>query len=281
MASQAPVKLAAPDPAEIRRDYCELSCPCGSSEEYTGCCGPIISGDKSAVTAEALMRARYSAYVKVDVDFLLNSLHPDGSGGVDRESTKSWAENADWQGLEVLSTQAGGEKDETGEVEFVAKFGMQGEPQRHHEKAAFKRHEGKWLYLDGAELRPPPVVGPKVKLGRNDSCVCGSDRKFKKCCRAVFDAGAASPEALVRARFTAPLVGESRFLTASLHPEASHASGSASAEPPRALEMGVSTRSGDEAQVDATVFAEAGAAGNSQKHLVKQVNNHWLFVSCS
>lgn len=227
------------------------------------------------------MRARYTAYSKVEVDFLLGSLHPEGSGGVDRDSTKAWAENADWQGLEILSTQAGGEKDETGEVEFVAKFGMQGEPQRHHEKAAFKRHEGKWLYLDGAELHAPPVVGPKVRLGRNDSCVCGSEKKFKKCCRAVFDGGAGSPEALVRARFTAPLVGEARYLTASLHPEASHAAGSAEPEPPQVMELGVNTQSGAEAQVEVTVYAEAGAAGQSQKHSVKKVNNRWLFVSLS
>lgn len=227
------------------------------------------------------MRARYAAYVKVEVDFLLNSLHPEGSGGVDRESTKAWAENAEWQGLEVLGTQAGGEKDETGEVEFVAKFGMQGEPQRHHEKAAFKRKDGKWLYLDGAELHPPPVVGPKVRVGRNDVCACGSEKKFKKCCRSVFDAGASSPEQLVRARFTAPLVGEARFLTASLHPEASHSAGTVDAESPLVMELGVSTRSGDEAQVAVTVYAKAGAAAQEQKHLVKQVNNRWLFVSVS
>ena len=35
------------------------------------------------------MRARYTAYIKVEVDFLLGSLHPDGSrAGVDRESTE-------------------------------------------------------------------------------------------------------------------------------------------------------------------------------------------------
>lgn len=225
------------------------------------------------------MRARYSAYVQCEVDFLLGSLHPEGSGGVDRESTKAWAENAEWQGLEILSKQAGGEKDETGEVEFVAKFGMQGQPQRHHEKAAFKRHEGAWLYLDGAELHPPPTLGPKLKLGRNDECACGSQKKFKKCCRAVFDTGATSPEALIRARFTAPLVGESRFLTASLHPEASHADGVAVDRPPELVELGVSTRSGDSAQVEATLFDEPGAEGVARRFVVKQVGGRWLFVS--
>jgi glutamate-ammonia-ligase adenylyltransferase len=42
-----------------------------------------------------------------------------------------------------------------------------------------------------------------VRIGRNDSCLCGSGNKFKKCCSTVFSAGAATPQALVRARFVA------------------------------------------------------------------------------
>ena len=59
------------------------SCPCGSERAYAECCGPIISGSKKAPTPEALMRSRYTAYVKGEIDFLLGSLHPDGAGGVD------------------------------------------------------------------------------------------------------------------------------------------------------------------------------------------------------
>lgn len=227
------------------------------------------------------MRARYSAYVKCDVDFLLSSLHPDGSGGVDRESTKAWAQNADWHGLEVLSTAAGGEKDETGEVEFVAKYSLQGEPQRHHERAMFKRHNGNWFYLDGTELHPAPVVGPRVRLGRNDECLCGSGSKFKKCCRSVFDAGAHSPEALVRARFVAPLVGEARFLTRSLHPDAAQAAGKAEEDPPSVLELLECDSKGDVALVDVALYAEKGAAARRERHTVKFVKGRWLFAAAA
>ena len=91
------------------------------------------------------MRARYTAYVKCEVDFLLGSLHPDGANGVDRESTKAWAENADWHGLEILSSSGGGDKDETGEVEFVARH----EGGRLHERSRFSRRGGRWVYVDG------------------------------------------------------------------------------------------------------------------------------------
>jgi SEC-C motif-containing protein len=227
------------------------------------------------------MRARYTAYVKVEVDFLLGSLHPDGASGVDRESTKAWAENADWHGLEVLGATGGGEKDETGEVEFVAKYSMQGEPQRHHERAAFKRHNGNWLFLDGTEIHPAPVVGPKVKIGRNDECLCGSGTKFKKCCRTVFDAGAASPEALVRARFVAPLVGEARFLVKSLHPEASQAAGAAEDEPPSTFQLLKCEKTGDVAVVDVALAGDGGAAPRRERHTVKCVKGRWLFATAA
>ena len=37
-------------------------CPCGSGLAYGECCAPVINGSAKAKTAEALMRARYTAY---------------------------------------------------------------------------------------------------------------------------------------------------------------------------------------------------------------------------
>lgn len=225
------------------------------------------------------MRARYSAYVKGEVDFLIDSLHPDGAAGVDRESTKAWSQNAEWHGLEILSTSAGGEKEETGEVEFVAKYSMQDEPQRHHERAMFKRHNGHWLYLDGTEIHPAPVVGPRVRIGRNDACICGSGAKFKKCCRSVFDSGAHSPEALVRARFVAPLVGESKFLERSLHPDAAQSAATADEDPPSVLELLKCEAKDDVANVEVAFYAEKGAGARRERHTLKRVQGRWLFAT--
>ncbi|MCK5680648.1 SEC-C domain-containing protein, partial [bacterium] len=41
-----------------------IECPCSSGKEYQECCEPLISGERKAVTAEELLRARYSAHVK-------------------------------------------------------------------------------------------------------------------------------------------------------------------------------------------------------------------------
>ena len=47
-------------------------CPCGSGKKYGECCEPIIKGKEKASTAEACMRARYSAYVKHEIDFIIS-----------------------------------------------------------------------------------------------------------------------------------------------------------------------------------------------------------------
>ena len=52
-------------------------CPCGSEESYEKCCRPLIEDGQPAATAEALMRSRYSAYVKWKTDYIYDSTHPD------------------------------------------------------------------------------------------------------------------------------------------------------------------------------------------------------------
>lgn len=44
-------------------------CPCGSQLEDKDCCLPVLEGAKKAPTAEALMRARYTAHVLKKYDF--------------------------------------------------------------------------------------------------------------------------------------------------------------------------------------------------------------------
>ena len=81
------------------------------------------------------------------------------------------------------STDAGGVDDDEGEVEFVARYRSGGSAEiEHHERATFKRWEGRWYYLDGDLVRPRPVVRSGPKVGRNDPCPCESGRKYKKCC---------------------------------------------------------------------------------------------------
>jgi SEC-C motif-containing protein len=155
-------------------------CPCGSSAAYENCCEPVISGVLPAATAEQLMRARYSAYVGVQMDFVFESTHPEHRQGYDHEGTKVWAESSEWLGLEIVGTKRGTQEDNTGEVEFIARFRDKGILREHHECAQFKRDSGAWFFTDGTMVRPKPIIVNKV--GRNDPCTCGSGLKYKKCC---------------------------------------------------------------------------------------------------
>ena len=157
-------------------------CPCGSGQTYDACCGPLIEGKARAETAEALMRSRYTAFTMAAMDYIHDTLSPEGRKDYDPKGTESWARNSDWLGLEIRDTQKGGPEDEEGVVEFCAHFRHKGETHAHVERASFRRDEdGAWIYVDGESPKPEQrVTGPKV--GRNDPCPCGSGKKYKKCC---------------------------------------------------------------------------------------------------
>lgn len=156
------------------------SCPCGSGVSSEECCQPIITGAQQAVTAEQLMRARYSAYVGAQMDFVFESTHPDHRQGYDHAGTKEWAESSEWLGLEIVSTHKGGADDSIGEVEFIARFKDSEGSREHHECGQFKRKSGNWYFTDGTMVKQKPIISSKI--GRNDPCTCGSGIKFKKCC---------------------------------------------------------------------------------------------------
>lgn len=157
-------------------------CPCGSGRAFADCCEPLLTGKLPAPTAERLMRSRYSAYVTGDITYLGESLHPDHRADWDEAATRKWAENATWLGLRIESTEAGGESDDKGMVEFSASYRQDGMMMTHHEISHFARQDGRWYYVEG-RMPPPRTQRSDVpKVGRNAPCPCGSGMKHKKCC---------------------------------------------------------------------------------------------------
>ena len=158
-------------------------CPCGSGKKYSECCEPIIKGTAKAQSPEALMRARYTAYVKQEIDFIINSCEKgEKIAEIDRKATEDWSRNSTWHGLKILRTEKGGPDDTEGIVEFEATYTTkQGLREIHHEIGYFKKIEGSWMYSVGS-VKPMTVVREGAKIGRNDPCPCGSGKKYKKCC---------------------------------------------------------------------------------------------------
>jgi SEC-C motif-containing protein len=158
-------------------------CPCGSGRTYTDCCLPYIRGQAKAPTAEALMRSRYSAYVEHEIDYIINTCVHKDDKDIDQKSTRDWSEQSTWLGLTIISAEKGSPLDSEGTVEFKAEYKHDGLMEVHHEIARFKKDsaDGAWLYEDG-HLVPHTIKRDGPKTGRNESCPCGSGKKFKFCC---------------------------------------------------------------------------------------------------
>ncbi len=90
------------------------NCPCGSDSTYENCCAPLIKGTRTAETAEQLMRSRYSAYTESEIEYLINTTHPDQKDGMDEKSIRKWSQNATWHRLEIIHTEKGEAEDQVG-----------------------------------------------------------------------------------------------------------------------------------------------------------------------
>lgn len=61
-----------------------------------------------------------------------------------------------------------------------------------------------------------------MKLSANAPCPCGRELKLKLCCGSVHRGRPAAPPELVRARYTAFVLGNVRFIIDTTHPTAPH-----------------------------------------------------------
>ena len=80
----------------------KTTCPCGSGRDYSACCEPIIKGTSLATTAEELMRARYTAYEKQEIDFIINTCEANGDKTFITEIEKIFTALNDKESLEKL-----------------------------------------------------------------------------------------------------------------------------------------------------------------------------------
>ena len=153
-------------------------CPCGSGKSFGLCCQPVLKDIANAVSAEALMRARFTAHVVGDSEFLHKSYLPDSKKPYTGEVL---AGGDRWTRLVINSHEIGTNPDNA-TVDFTAFYKDQGIEVPHDEKAEFLRQDGSWIYTRAIRLGPAPVKHSSPKVGRNDPCPCGSGKKFKHCC---------------------------------------------------------------------------------------------------
>ncbi len=191
-------------------------------KSYADCCQPfhtgllkgLHSGSAIPQTAEQLMRSRYSAFVLVDVPYIVATTLPAQQALLDKQAIADWAKQTDWAGLEIVKhTPKVGKRH--AQVEFKAFFyggEQQGEHaqdeyeqgktilQAHHELSSFVKVSDKlgnklgdklggksdnpqtqltqWYFLD-------PTV--PINISQKQPCICGSGEKYKRCCGRFLD----------------------------------------------------------------------------------------------
>ncbi|OIJ90742.1 hypothetical protein BIV25_31145 [Streptomyces sp. MUSC 14] len=119
------------------------TCPCGLPRSYDACCGRFHQQGAGAPTAEALMRSRYSAFVKGDTGYLLRTWHPRT-----RPERLELDPRMRWTGLEIVDSTDGSAFHTTGTVTFRASY----RGGALHERSRFERVDGAWVYVDGEFL---------------------------------------------------------------------------------------------------------------------------------
>ena len=108
-----------------------MKCPCGLGPSYEKCCGRYIERHELPPTPEALMRSRYTAFTRLNHDYLQKT-QTRPLGPLDP--------HIHWISLTVL-------KAEGNEVEFIAKYQYEGKKGELREKSTFHQYDGRWVYL--------------------------------------------------------------------------------------------------------------------------------------
>ncbi len=148
------------------------ACPCGNGRPYRGCCGPLHRGEREASDAEALMRSRYAAFARKEIDYLYRTLHPEHEDRARPEADvlrdlRATASTLRYMGLQILDRRA---PDEAGiaRVLFLARIFEKGRERSFVELSEFA-HDGEgWRYLRG-EARPVARIAGDPAAIRIDS----------------------------------------------------------------------------------------------------------------
>ena len=127
-----------------------LLCPCCSGKLYQDCCRIYHQG-KDAENALTLMRARYSAYVFNNVDYIVRTTHPRNPAVAQnlvawKQSILNFSLNTDFIKLEVLDFK---ESQDAATVVFVAHLKQGEEDVSFTERSFFARVDGRWFYVNG------------------------------------------------------------------------------------------------------------------------------------
>ena len=122
-----------------------IPCPCSSGKNYGQCCLPYHQWQKNPLTAEALMRSRYSAFALQKAEYLIKTWHPQTLPNKLAEEISE----AKWIDLKIHRSW-NSDKPNEAFVEFTARYRTRsGKAEKLHETSRFIKQADHWFYVDG------------------------------------------------------------------------------------------------------------------------------------
>jgi SEC-C motif-containing protein len=125
------------------------------------------------------MRSRYSAYATRQFSYLIETYSKVQRESLELNEFQQSAKDTQWIKLEVLGFI---EQRTIAQVEFSAYYRLNDEFEptfyKLHELSDFCLEDGQWRYTTGEIFDDSGIYVPK----RNESCLCASGKKYKKCC---------------------------------------------------------------------------------------------------
>jgi SEC-C motif-containing protein len=122
-------------------------CDCGSGDDYRDCCRPLHKGESEASEPSRLVRARFCAFARKEVDFLWKTLHSDHPDKSRPEAeVKLELRNASqrYKYVRVHIVESRGD-----DVLFVAEIYERGKEVSFRERSHFAQENGGWRYHSG------------------------------------------------------------------------------------------------------------------------------------
>ena len=119
-----------------------MNCPCNPTKLYKDCCKKAHNNIESVISAEQLMRSRYSAFVLADIKYLQKSHHSATRlSKKEYKELEKWTKSVEWVKLEITNAT----KDT---VSFKAFFIENGKLESIQENSNFCKENNYWVYLD-------------------------------------------------------------------------------------------------------------------------------------
>ena len=117
-----------------------MKCPCTPTKNYIDCCKKAHQDIKTVISAEELMRSRYTAFVLANIEYLQKSHHVSTRPRKkEKKEILDWTKSVEWIRLEVINSTEN-------TVEFKAYFMEKGKLNVIHENSFFCKENEHWVY---------------------------------------------------------------------------------------------------------------------------------------